>query len=159
MSNFWTVWFYKTGSERTDFRFTAHPDQLATLHQPQTFTNIFAPSPNCAGFSGLQYELIDLRSRENSSVQSLRHIDWICRLHAVPMSFRFNPDLLVPKTFIFSTRTVSAVSVASPTFSYIFFVWNCDKRTNVNAVAAFYYYTASPQKVVHQTHRDNFVSF
>lgn len=87
----------------------------------QTLTNIFGPSPSWTAFRGLQYELIDLRSRENSSVQSLRHIDWMCWLHAVPISFRPKPDLFTPKTFIFSTKTVSAVSVASPTFSYVFF--------------------------------------
>ncbi len=32
-------------------------------------------------------------------------------------------DLSVLKTFIFSTRTVNAVSVASPTFSNTFFVY------------------------------------
>ena len=42
-------------------------------------------------------------------------------------------DLSVLNTFIFSTRTVNAVSVASPTFSKIFFVYsNQNKVSNRN---------------------------
>lgn len=82
-------------------------------------TNIFGPGAILpTGFVGMQNELIDLRSRENSSVKSFFHNDWMAWLHSVPSSFFDMPDLLMLNAFIFSQRIVSAVSVASPTFSY-----------------------------------------
>lgn len=83
-----------------------------------TLTNILGPGMNFPyGFTGVQKLLIDLRSRENSRVNSFFHMDWMFWLQAVPCSFFDIPLLLTFRTFIFSQRTVRAVSVASPTFS------------------------------------------
>ena len=71
---------------------------------------------------------MDFRSRENSSVKSLRYFWRMIVFEAIANSWGERRDLSVLKTFIFSTNTVKAVSVASPTFSKIFFVWKSIPR-------------------------------
>ena len=112
----------------------------------RTLTNILGPGPSFVCLTGVQYELIDLRSRENSSVNSFFHMDWMFWLHTVPCSFFDIPPLLSPYTFIFSHRIVSAVSVASPTFSYWFFA--CDIITSSTPrFSAACAWALSPQKM------------
>lgn len=48
----------------------------------------------------------------------------LTELQALALSILDRPWTSLSKTFIFSTRQVSAVSVASPTFSYTPFTWN-----------------------------------
>uniref|UniRef100_A0A6B0USU0 Putative secreted protein n=1 Tax=Ixodes ricinus TaxID=34613 RepID=A0A6B0USU0_IXORI len=84
------------------------------------FTNILGPFPRrvlAAARVGLQKELMDLRSRENSSVNSFFHMAWTPWFTVRAASRLDLPLLSKPKGFIFSASTVRAVSVASPTFS------------------------------------------
>ena len=82
-----------------------------------TLQNIFDPvSPRFCEF-GEHMTDMDLRSRENSRVKSLFMSSPNFELAALHLSWAERILVSVPKTFNFSTRTVNAVSVASPTFS------------------------------------------
>lgn len=54
-----------------------------------------APPGTRVGLLGTQYTLMDLRSRENSSVNSFLHMSWIMWLQTVPISRLLRPDLSV----------------------------------------------------------------
>ena len=82
-----------------------------------TLTNILGPGPSLPGLRGIQKQLIDFLSRENSRVKSFFQLDCTAWLQMVLISFFFIPDLSMAVIFIFSTKIVKAVSVASPTFS------------------------------------------
>ncbi|KYM75584.1 hypothetical protein ALC53_14012 [Atta colombica] len=60
---------------------------------------------------------MDLRSRENSSVNSFFHFVSISCLTTIAPARRSKPLFGTPNGLIFSARTIKAVSVASPTFS------------------------------------------
>ncbi|KYQ56225.1 hypothetical protein ALC60_04839 [Trachymyrmex zeteki] len=60
---------------------------------------------------------MDLRSRENSSVNSFFHFVSISCLTIIAPARRSKPLFGTPNGLIFSARTIKAVSVASPTFS------------------------------------------
>ncbi len=66
----------------------------------------------------------------------------LTELQALALSILDRLRTSVSKTFIFSTRQVRAVSVASPTFSYTPFTWNIKKRLK---------YLLSVQQTLHST--------
>lgn len=86
-------------------------------NQDLTLTNIFGPDPKRETLVGMQYELMDFLSLENSRVNSFFHMLWIPWLTTKAASRRDLPVLSKFHGFSFSASTVKAVSVASPTFS------------------------------------------
>lgn len=93
---------------------------LACVHLSSTpsvapLTNSFGPVPSLLGFNGMQYEDMDLRSRENSNVNSFFHLVSMSWRTTMADVRRSRPCLGTLNGFSFSASTMRAVSVASPT--------------------------------------------
>lgn len=80
-------------------------------------TNNLGEDPSFVGFRGTQYVDMDLRSRENSRVNSFFHLVSISCLTTMAVVRLSRPDFGTSNGFNFSANTIRAVSVASPTWA------------------------------------------
>uniref|UniRef100_A0A1L8D8G8 Uncharacterized protein n=2 Tax=Nyssomyia neivai TaxID=330878 RepID=A0A1L8D8G8_9DIPT len=92
-------------------------EHLSSTPSGAPLTKSLGPVPKRDCLRGVQYDDMDLRSRENSNVNSFFHfvsISWRTQMAA---ERRSSPVFGTLNGFIFSPNTMRAVSVASPTFS------------------------------------------